>query len=121
VLVNNVLAMKFEGRTDEANNRLALDGNEASAIKIGDIKASMTEVRTVPLYLPPAALSLTLSELTGETLVSFKRDVITHNGYQLHGVKRQMSIGVKPLADYSLPEITWNNLDKIRLLCKETR
>lgn len=123
VLVYNVLAMRFEGPDSEAYNRLALDGMKLSAIKIKDIKASMTEGETVLSYIfPLLRYHSRWSELTGEDFRHlFKRDLITHNGYLLRTDVKAADVypAVKPLADYSLPEISWEYLDKIRLLCKD--
>ena len=124
VVVFNVLAMKYGEPQNEQYNRMTLDGMKWSKIKLAAIKASMTEEENLLSYLfPLLRFHSRWSELTKEDWkYLFTRDTVSHNGYL-------MQTGVKPrpeseregirLSDYTLPETSFDYLDKMRALCEE--
>jgi len=123
VVVFNVLAVKYGEPQNEAYNRMTLDGMRWSGSKIDAICASMTEEESFLSYVfPLLRFHSRWSELSGEDLqYLFHRDRVSHNGYLM-----QTAISPKtsdregtPLADYTLPEIGFEYLEKMRLLCEE--
>ena len=123
VVVFNVLAVKYGEPQSEAYNRMTLDGMRWSGSKIDAIRASMTEEESFLSYVfPLLRFHSRWSELSGEDLqYLFHRDRVSHNGYLM-----QTAISPKtsdregtPLADYTLPEIGFEYLEKMRLLCEE--
>ncbi len=124
VVVFNVLAMKYGEPQNEEYNRMTLDGMKWSDIKLAAIKASMTEEENLLSYIfPLLRFHSRWSELTKEDWkYLFSRDTVSHNGYL-------MQTAVKPrpeheregvrLSDYTLPEISFEYLDKMHALCEK--
>ena len=122
-VVFNVLAIKYGEPQSEAYNRMTLDGMQWSSSKIGAIDASMTEEEDFLSYVfPLLRFHSRWSELTGEDWqYLFHRDSVSHNGYLMQtGISPKTSDREgRPLADYTLPEIGFEYLEKMRALCQE--
>jgi hypothetical protein len=122
-VIYNVLAMRFAEPDNEAYNRLTLDGMRLSPLKIKAVRASMTEGEQLITYIFP--LLRYHSRWSGlgndDFRYLFGKKQITHNGFLMKtGVKPADTYpSVKPLADYSLPDISWSYLDKMLSLCKD--
>lgn len=122
--VFNVLSMKYGEPQSEAYNRLALDGMKWSQSKADSVKASMTEEEDFLSYVfPLLRFHSRWSELTAEDFTYAFKEVpqLSINGYL-------MRIDVKgienlrqgaPLPDYTLSDVCWEYLDKMRVLCEE--
>lgn len=122
--VFNVLSMKYGEPQSEAYNRLALDGMKWSSSKVDSIDASMTEEEDFLSYVfPLLRYHDRWSELTAEDFEYAFKDTpqLSVNGYLMRidvdGIE-QLRTG-RPLMDYSLAEVCWEYLDKMRLLCEE--
>ena len=122
-VVFNVLSIKYGEPQSEAYNRMTLDGMKWSTSKIGAIQASMTEEEDFLSYaFPLLRFHSRWSKLADEDWkYLFHRDTVSHNGYLM-----QTAISPKtsdregrPLADYTLPEIGFDYLEKMRTLCEE--
>ena len=122
-VVFNVLAIKYGEPQSEAYNRMTLDGMQWSSSKIGAIDASMTEEEDFLSYVfPLLRFHSRWSELTGEDWqYLFHRETVSHNGYLMQtGISPKTSDREgRPLADYTLPEISFEYLEKMRALCEE--
>ena len=122
-VVFNVLAIKYGVPQNEAYNRMTLDGMEWSQSKIDAINASMTEDESFLSYVfPLLRFHSRWSDLTQEDWqYLFHRDTISHNGYLMKtGILPQESDREgRPLADYTLPEVGFEYLEKMRALCAE--
>lgn len=134
VMVFNVLSMKYptpastgKAAQREAYNRMTLDGMRWSSSKLGAINASMTDLEKdsggLGLYLfPILRYHDRWSQLTAEDWrYLFKKDKVTDNGYLMQvGIKPLEDAHMeKPLVDYTLDQICWDYLDKMRLLCQQ--
>lgn len=122
-VVFNVLAIKYGKPQSEAYNRMTLDGMEWSQSKISAIQASMTEGEDFLSYVfPLLRFHSRWSKLTDEDWkYLFHRDAISHNGYLMQTAidpKTTDREGI-PLANYTLPEVGFEYLEKMRLLCEE--
>lgn len=122
--VFNVLAMKYGEPQSEAYNRLALDGMKWSGIKADAIRASMTEEENFLSYVFPfLRFHSRWSELKAEDFQYAFRDVpqLSINGYLMRvdvdGIE-ELRTG-RPLMDYTLADVCWDYLDKMRTLCEE--
>lgn len=124
VVVFNVLAMKYGEPQNEQYNRMTLDGMKWSKSKLAAIKASMTEEENLLSYVfPLLRFHSRWSELTGEDWkYLFSRDTVSHNGYLMQtAIKPRPEVdreGVR-LSDYTLPERSFDYLDKMHALCRE--
>lgn len=122
-VVFNVLAIKYGKPQSEAYNRMTLDGMEWSQSKISAIQASMTEGEDFLSYVfPLLRFHSRWSKLTDEDWkYLLHRDTISHNGYLMQTAidpKTSDREGI-PLANYTLPEVGFEYLEKMRLLCEE--
>lgn len=122
--VFNVLSMKYGEPQSEAYNRLALDGMAWSSSKVDAINASMTEEEDFLSYVfPLLRYHSRWSELTAEDFIYAFKDTpqLSVNGYLMRidvdGIE-ELRTG-RPLMDYTLAEVCWEYLDKMRLLCEE--
>lgn len=122
--VFNVLSMKYGEPQSEAYNRLALDGMKWSQSKIDSIKASMTEEEDFLSYVfPLLRFHSRWSELTAEDFIYAFKDVpqLSINGYLMRidvdGIQ-ELYQG-RPLMDYTLDQVCWDYLEKMRVLCQE--
>ena len=122
-VVFNVLAIKYGVPQNEAYNRMTLDGMEWSQSKIDAINASMTEDESFLSYVfPLLRFHSRWSDLTGEDWqYLFHRDTVSHNGYLMQTgiVPKESDREGRPLADYTLPEVGFDYLEKMRALCEE--
>ena len=123
VVVFNVLSIKYGEPQSEAYNRMTLDGMQWSQSKTDAINASMTEGESFLSYVfPLLRFHSRWSDLTSEDWQHlFHRDTISHNGYLMQTAispKTSDREGI-PLADYTLPEIGFEYLEKMRALCEE--
>ena len=122
--VFNVLSMKYGEPQSEAYNRLALDGMEWSQSKVDAINASMTEEEDFLSYVfPLLRFHSRWSELKAEDFIYAFQEVpqLSINGYlmriDVEGIE-SLQTG-RPLMDYTLADVCWEYLDKMRLLCQE--
>lgn len=122
--VFNVLAMKYGEPQSEAYNRLALDGMKWSSSKVDAINASMTEDEDFLSYVFPfLRFHSRWSELKAEDFKYAFQDVpqLSINGYLMRvdvdGIE-ELRTG-RPLMDYTLADVCWDYLDKMRTLCEE--
>jgi hypothetical protein len=122
-VVFNVLAIKYGEPQSEAYNRMTLDGMQWSSSKIGAVDASMTKGEDFLSYVfPLLRFHSRWSELTGEDWqYLFHRDAVSHNGYLMQtGISPKTSDREgRPLANYTLPAIGFEYLEKMRALCEE--
>ena len=118
-----MLSIKYGEPQSEAYNRMTLDGMKWSNSKIDAIHASMTAKEDFLSYVfPLLRFHSRWSKLTDEDWkYLFHRDTVSHNGYLM-----QTAISPKtsdregrPLADYTLPEVGFAYLEKMRTLCEE--
>ena len=123
-IVFNVLSMKYGEPQSEAYNRLALDGMKWSQSKSESIKASMTEEEDYLSYVfPLLRFHSRWKELKAEDFTyAFKKSPqLSINGYlmriDVEGIDA-LQTG-RPLLDYTLPQICWDYLDRMRTLCEE--
>lgn len=121
--VFNVLSMKYGEPQSEAYNRLALDGMKWSGAKVDSIRAAMTEEEDFLSYVfPLLRFHSRWSELKWEDLryAFTKTPQLSVNGYLMRidvdGVE-SLRTG-RPLMDYTLPQLCWDYLEKMRLLCE---
>ncbi len=122
VVVFNVYSMKYGEPQNEAYNRMTLDAMRWSPSKLAAIRASMTEEESFLSYVfPLLRYHSRWSELSGEDFTYlFSRPTVSHNGYL-------MQTGVDPMMGESdpepyfdaLPEIGFEYLEKMRLLCEK--
>lgn len=123
VVVYNVLAMKYNEPQKEAYNRMTLDGMKFSAIKLKDIKASMTEGETMISYLFPfLRYHARWSDLTSEDFkYLFKRKQVSINGYLMRVDVKPVTLVPtgKKLADYQFGDNSYDYLNRMTALCKE--
>ena len=122
-VVFNVLSIKYGKPQNEAYNRITLDGMKWSSSKVDAIYASMTEDETFLSYVfPLLRYHSRWSEIGREDWqYLFHRDTVSHNGYLMQtAIKpKTNSIAGRPLVDYTLPEIGFEYLEKMRVLCEE--
>lgn len=122
-VVYNVLAMKYGEGQKESYNRMTLDGMKWSLSKIRAIKASMLpDEHFITYVFPLLRFHSRWSELKEQDFkYIFNKPQISENGYLLNtGIRPAGNIPKgKPLADYTLPEISYYYLDKMVKLCKE--
>ena len=122
-VVFNVLSIKYGEPQREEYNRMTLDGMAWSKSKVGSIYASMTEEESFLSYVfPLLRYHSRWSDLSAEDWqYLFHRDTVSHNGYLMQtSVKPQTStLEGRPLANYTLPEIGFEYLEKMRALCEE--
>jgi hypothetical protein len=122
--VFNVLSMKYGEPQSEAYNRLALDGMKWSQSKVDSINASMTDEESFLSYaFPLLRFHSRWSELKAEDFkyAVQKTPQLSINGYlmrvDVNGIK-QLRKGQK-LPDYTIADVCWEYLDKMRTLCEE--
>lgn len=122
--VFNVLSMKYGEPQNEAYNRLALDGMEWSQSKVDSINASMTEEEDFLSYVfPLLRFHSRWSELKAEDFEYAFKDTpqLSINGYLMRidvdGVE-SLRKG-QELGDYTIADVCWEYLDKMRVLCEE--
>ena len=122
--VFNVLSMKYGEPQSEAYNRLALDGMKWSASKVGSINASMTEEESFLSYaFPLLRFHSRWSELKAEDFeYAFKKaPQLSINGYLMRvdvkGINKLLK--GQELSDYTISDVCWEYLDKMRTLCQE--
>ena len=122
VVVLSVYALCHGESASEPYNRLTLDGMRLSKIKLAAIGASMTEGESMFSYIfPLLRYHSRWSELSREDIdYLFMKKTVSHNGYLMVGgsLAPSESICPEPLFDDSLPEISLEYLDKIRLVCQ---
>ena len=122
-VVFNVLSIKYGKPQNEAYNRITLDGMKWSSSKVDAIYASMTEDETFLSYVfPLLRYHSRWSEIGREDWqYLFHRDTVSHNGYLMQTATKPKtnSIAGRPLVDYTLPEIGFEYLEKMRVLCEE--
>lgn len=123
IVIYNVQPMIYGEPQSEAYNRMTLDGLKMSSSKINAIKASMLEDESFLSYIFPVfRYHSRWSDLSAEDFkYMFSKDIVSHNGYLMQTAIRPMESlpAVKPLEDYTLPEISFEYLDKMASLCKE--
>lgn len=122
--VFNVLSMKYGEPQNEAYNRLALDGMKWSESKVNSINASMTEEEDFLSYVfPLLRFHSRWSELKAEDFeYAFKKvPQLSINGYLMRvdvdGID-ELRKG-QALSDYTIADVCWEYLDKMRTLCEE--
>ena len=124
VVVFNVLAMKYGTPQSEAYNRMTLDGMAWSQVKVDAINASMTEEESFASYVwTLLRFHDRWNQLTTEDFTyAFKeKPIVSDSGYLLQTAIRPMvgeAVAGSPLADYTLPQTSFDYLDKMRQLCE---
>lgn len=122
-VVFNVLAMQYDTPVREEYNRLTLDGMRWSTSKLNSIRASMNPEESLLSYVfPLLRYHDRWKELTTEDFTYlFSHDTVSENGYlPQEGVKPAENVPVgKPLADYAFPDLCYDYLDQMRILCEE--
>ncbi len=122
-VVFNVLSIKYGESQSEAYNRMTLDGMKWSSSKIDAIHASMTGEEDFLSYVfPLLRFHSRWSDLGAEDWqYLFHRDRVSHNGYLMQTAvsPKTSDREGRPLADYTLPEVGFEYLEKMRALCEE--
>ena len=122
-VVFNVLSVKYGEPQSEAYNRMTLDGMKWSSSKVDAIRASMTEDESFLSYVFPLLRFRSRWSDLGEEdwKYLFHRDTVSHNGYLMQTAISPKTSDRKgtPLANYKLPEIGFEYLEKMRALCEE--
>ena len=115
-VVFNVLSIKYGEPQSEAYNRMTLDGMKWSSSKIDAIHASMTEEEDFLSYVfPLLRFHSRWSDLGAEDWqYLFHRDRVSHNGYLMQTAvsPKTSDREGRPLADYTLPEVGFEYLEK---------
>ena len=123
VVVFNVLSMKYGEPQKEEYNRMTLDGMKNSSIKHKAIKASIMEDESIlSYYLPILRYHARWKKLSGDDFkYMFSDEKVSHNGYLMMTSVKPMTSNREPegLLDYTLPEISFDYLDKMYELCRE--
>ncbi|MCL2837081.1 MAG: SGNH/GDSL hydrolase family protein [Defluviitaleaceae bacterium] len=125
VVVLSVMAMQYGEPRGEEYNRLNLEGMRFSPTKIRAVRASvLPEEDTLSYFLPILRYHERWKELNRDDFnYFFRRKNVAHNGYMMRSgvmaVDFENFIPGRRLADYSLPDICWEYLDKARELCAE--
>ena len=122
-VVFNVLSIKYGKPQNEAYNRMTLDGMKWSSSKVDAINASMTEDETFLSYVfPLLRYHSRWSDLSQEDWqYLFQRDTVSHNGYLMQTAvsPKTSDREGRPLADYTLPQVGFEYLEKMRALCEK--
>lgn len=122
-VVYNVNAMRYGEPVSEAFHRLTIDKMKWSGEKVDIIKASMMEEEDFWSYVfPILRYHSRFDELTEEDFRYFFKTIdTTWNGHLMNkNVKPLETLPVRRvLADYAFPEICWDYLEQMRLLCRE--
>lgn len=123
VCVFNVLSMKYDHSTNEAYNRMTLDGMEWSQIKAKSIIASMRDEEHFTEYVFPILRYHDRWDELDKNDVKYmfkEQPGATYNGYYMRtDVKAANPFGEgKPLADYDFDDRCWRYLDMIRMSCE---
>jgi hypothetical protein len=123
VVVLPVLAMRRGTATSEAYNRLNIDGLRWGEAKRGSIESSMIEGESRLSYVfPLLRFKDRWSELGSEDLRFFlHREQVGFSGYLMRSETVPQTIDRSPprLDCYEFPDITWEYLERIRVLCEE--
>ncbi len=123
VVVFNVLSMKYGEPQREEYNRMTLDSMRNSIIKHNAIKASMTEDENIlSYYFPLLRYHQRWKELSWDDFkYMFGTENVSHNGYLMQTAVKPKTdtLEGRPLTDYTLPEISFEYLDKMRELCEK--
>lgn len=123
VVVFNVLSMKYGEPQREEYNRMTLDPMRNSIIKHNAIKASITEEESIlSYYFPLLRYHQRWKELTGDDFkYIFGTENVSHNGYLMQTAvnPKTDTLEGKPLKNYTLPEISFEYLNKMKELCEE--
>ena len=123
VVIFNVNAMRYSEPVSEAYNRLTIDKMKWSKEKVEIIRSSMMEEENFLSYVfPILRYHSRIFELTKEDFTYFfQKKTHTFNGFLINqavnGVKSLPS--KRPLTEDDFADITYQYLDKIRLLCEE--
>ena len=122
-VVFNVYAMKYGKPQNNAYNRMTLDGMKWSSSKVDAIKASMTEEESFVEYVfPILRYHSRITELTSDDFkYYFSSPEVSDSGYLMQTEIRPMTTDREgeELFDYTLPEICFEYLEKMRMLCAE--
>jgi hypothetical protein len=122
VVVLSVLAMRRGEPTSEAYNRLNIDGMRRGRAWWGSIESSIMEHESRLSYaLPLLRYKDRWRELNAEDFrYFFGAEQVGWNGYLMRG--ETVPAGFIPLEGrldcYDFPDTTWENLDRIRELCR---
>ena len=123
LVVMNVLAMSEPVQTNEAYNRMTIDGMKLSVLKLRAAKACMTEDETLASYIfPILRFHSRWSELGAEDIkYLFGKPLVSYSGYLMEaGVKPAANVPKgKPLGDYSFSAGNVEYLDRMASLCEE--
>ena len=123
VMVFNVQSLLYDEARNEAYNRMTMDGMRWSKTKIDCIRSSkMPNEHMVEYIFPLLRFHSRIGELTmTDVKYMFAHKKVAHNGFffRVDTLPVGTIPSVKPLADYSLPEKSWEYLDKIRETCEE--
>lgn len=123
VVVLSVAAMQEGEQTNEAYNRMTMEGMEWSRYKLEAIRATGMEEESLVDYLfPLLRYHSRWKELDEDDIRYFwKRGKVSHNGYYMRADVRSLTDFPTPRrrADYRFPETNVGYLEKIRALCEE--
>ena len=125
VVVYNVLALKYGVPQNEAYNRMTLDTMKWSASKIQAINASMTDEENFADYLFPIfRYHSRITDLVSDDFKYWFTEPphVSDNGYLMQTAIVPMEDEDeegRELLDYTLPETSFEYLEKMRQLCEE--
>jgi len=122
VVVFSVLGMAKENAVSEPYNRLNIDGMKLTSSKIGAVNSSMVDGEDSLSYIfPILRYHERWRELSAEDFrYFFKSENVGLNGYLMRSETVPVTVfpRARGLADYTLPNICWEYLDRIRELCE---
>ncbi|MCI9592799.1 MAG: SGNH/GDSL hydrolase family protein [Lachnospiraceae bacterium] len=122
VVLLSVSAMQESGQTNEAYNRMTMEGLAWSMDKLKVIQETKMEDEYLIEYLfPLLRYHSRWKELTQEDIkYLFHREKVSHNGYYMRADVRPLADFPEPRrkADYRFPQAAQEYLEKIRLLCE---
>ncbi len=122
-VVFNVYAMRYGAPQNEAYNRITLDGMRFSTVKLRAILASMTEEESFLSYILPILRYHSRWKEIGKEDFQYllHRGLVSHNGYLMQKGIEPMTVNIEgtPLEDPTLPQICFDYLERMRLLCEE--
>ena len=118
----SVAAMQEGEQTNEAYNRMTMEGMEWSGVKLRALQATMMDEESLVEYVfPLLRYHSRFKELGREDFRYFwKRGKVSHNGYYMRADVRPLGDfpTERRLADYRFPPVSAEYLERIRLLCE---
>lgn len=123
VVLLSIAAMQEGEQTNEAYNRMTMEGMEWSRYKLEAIQATKMEEENLVEYLFPLLRYHSRWKELGEDDIRYfwNRGKVSHNGYYMRADVRPLTDFPTPRrrGDYRFPEKSTEYLDRIRALCEK--